>query len=207
MESTGSKLFPETVFEKIMNSWKDLTNQINKFKYLSSISSKLFLSPIKFVPQIHDPNSTLMICVHNISLLYFSSQIFSQPVFAAAERLIAKKLPDNGFVNNTYCIKLPMLPVLKLNLLRLCFRTAYVASTTGIALLFPYFNQVLGVLGALNFWPLAIHFPVEMYIVQRKIRAWSRMWVVLQSIKAVCLLVTIMAFVGSVEGLVSSKLN
>ncbi|GFZ07639.1 amino acid permease 3 [Actinidia rufa] len=82
--------------------------------------------------------------------------------------------------------------------------TAYVASTTGIALLFPYFNQVLGVLGALNFWPLAIYFPVEMYIVQRKIRAWSRMWVVLQSFKAVCLLVTIMAFVGSVEGLVSS---
>ncbi|PSR96428.1 Amino acid permease [Actinidia chinensis var. chinensis] len=136
-------------------------------------------------------------------------QIFSQPVFAAAERLIAKKLPNNGFVNNTYSIKLPMLLVLELNLLRLCFRTAYVASTTGIALLFPYFNQVLGVLGAHNFWPLAIYCPVEMYIVQRKIRAWSRMWVVLQSFKAVCLLVTIMAFVGSVEGLVSSnsKLN
>ncbi|GFZ07580.1 amino acid permease 3 [Actinidia rufa] len=109
---------------------------------------------------------------YNIILLEI--EIFSQPVFAAAERLIAKKLPNNGFVNNTYSIKLPMLLVLELNLLRLCFRTAYVASTTGIALLFPYFNQVLGVLGALNFWPLAIYFPVEMYIVQRKIRAWSR---------------------------------
>ncbi|GFZ12370.1 RNA recognition motif (RRM)-containing protein [Actinidia rufa] len=125
--------------------------------------------------------------------------IFSQPVFAAAERLIAKKLPNNGFVNNTYSIKLPMLPVLELNLLLLCFRTAYVASTTGIALPFPYFNQVLGVSGALNFWPLAIYFPVEMYIVKRQIRAWSRMWVVLRSFKAVCLLVTSIAFAGLAE--------
>ncbi|KAI8007045.1 putative amino acid permease 7 [Camellia lanceoleosa] len=54
-----------------------------------------------------------------------------------------------------------MLPVFKLNVLQLCFRTTYVASTIGIALLFPYFNDVLGVLGALNFWPLAIYFPVE----------------------------------------------
>ncbi|KAL7216510.1 hypothetical protein ACSBR1_028452 [Camellia fascicularis] len=88
-------------------------------------------------------------------------QVYSQPLFAEAERWITKKLPDKEFVNNVYTIKLPMLPVFKLNLLRLCFRTTYVASTTGIALLFPYFNDVLGVLGALNFWPLAIYFPAE----------------------------------------------
>lgn len=134
-------------------------------------------------------------------------QVYSQPLFASAERLIAKKHPNNGFVNNTYTIKLPILPAFELNLLRLCFRTTYVASTTGIALLFPYFNQVLGVLGALNFWPLALYFPVEMYIVQRKIRAWTRVWVMLQALRAVCLLVTIIAFIGSLEGIISSKLS
>ncbi|KAL7186025.1 hypothetical protein ACSBR2_027893 [Camellia fascicularis] len=91
-------------------------------------------------------------------------QVYSQPLFAEAERWITKKLPDKEFVNNVYTIKLPMLPVFKLNLLRLCFRTTYVASTTGIALLFPYFNDVLGVLGALNFWPLAIYFPAEILL-------------------------------------------
>ncbi|THG17157.1 hypothetical protein TEA_027729 [Camellia sinensis var. sinensis] len=57
-------------------------------------------------------------------------QVYSQPLFAKAERWITKKLPDNEFVNNVYTIKLSMLTVFKLNLLRLCFRTTYVASTT-----------------------------------------------------------------------------
>ncbi|CAK9151823.1 unnamed protein product [Ilex paraguariensis] len=134
-------------------------------------------------------------------------QVYSQPLFAAVERWISKKRPDNGFVHNTYDIKLPLLPVLRLNLLRLCFRTAYVASTTGLAILFPYFNQVLGVLGALNFWPLAIYFPVEMYLVQSKIRAWTGLWIALQVFRVLCLLCTILAFVGSLEGLISNALS
>ncbi|KAK6141261.1 hypothetical protein DH2020_024996 [Rehmannia glutinosa] len=134
-------------------------------------------------------------------------QIYSQPLFAVAERQIAKKHPNSGFVNNEYVIKLPLLPRFKLNLLRLCFRTAYVASTTGLAILFPYFNQVLGVLGALNFWPLAIYFPVEIYLVQNKVRAWTGIWVVLQGFRVFCLLCTILAFIGSVEGLISNKLS
>ncbi|KAL3848673.1 hypothetical protein ACJIZ3_010555 [Penstemon smallii] len=134
-------------------------------------------------------------------------QIYSQPLFAVAERQIAKKYPESGFVNNEYRIKLPLLPGFKLNLLRLCFRTAYVLSTTGLALLFPYFNQVLGVLGALNFWPLAIYFPVEMYLVQNKVRSWTGTWIILQVFRVFCLLCTILAFIGSVQGLISNKLS
>ncbi|CAI9088989.1 OLC1v1023466C1 [Oldenlandia corymbosa var. corymbosa] len=101
-------------------------------------------------------------------------QVYSQPLFAAAEKWIAKKLPDSGVVNKNYTLKLPMLPAAELNGLRLCFRTTYVVSTTALAMLFPYFNQVLGVLGALNFWPLAIYFPVEMYLSGRGGRGRSR---------------------------------
>ncbi|KAA8527116.1 hypothetical protein F0562_008655 [Nyssa sinensis] len=134
-------------------------------------------------------------------------QVYSQPVFAFAEKWFAGKFPNSGFMNNFYTFKLPLLPAFQLNPFRLCFRTAYVISTTGLAIVFPYFNQVLGVLGAVNFWPLAIYFPVEMYFVQRKIGAWTRKWVVLQTFSVVCLLVSLLALIGSVEGLISAKLS
>ncbi|THG17635.1 hypothetical protein TEA_014744 [Camellia sinensis var. sinensis] len=134
-------------------------------------------------------------------------QVYSQPVFAIAERWFGKKYPNSGFVNNFYNFKLPLLSGFQLNPLRLCFRTFYVISTTVIAVIFPYFNQVLGVLGALNFWPLAIYFPVEMYLVQKKIGAWTTKWIVLQTFSIVCLIVSILALIGSVEGLIRAKLS
>ncbi|KAI8010259.1 putative amino acid permease 7 [Camellia lanceoleosa] len=134
-------------------------------------------------------------------------QVFSQPVFAIAERWFGKKYPNSGFVNNFYNFKLPLLPGFQLSPLRLCFRTFYVISTTVIAVIFPYFNQVLVVLGALNFWPLAIYFPVEMYLVQKKIGAWTTKWIVLQTFSIVCLIVSILALIGSVEGLIRAKLS
>jgi Transmembrane amino acid transporter protein len=82
-----------------------------------------------------------------------------------------------------------------------------VITTTGLAIYFPFFNQVLGLLGSFSFWPLAIYFPVEMYFVQRKITPWSKPWVVLQAFSMVCFGVSIFAFVGSVEGVISAKLS
>ncbi|XP_047338237.1 probable amino acid permease 7 [Impatiens glandulifera] len=135
-------------------------------------------------------------------------QVFSQPLFAFAERWFTEKYPENGFVNNWYVVKLPLfLPELKLNLLRLCYRSGYVVVATGIAMLFPYFNQVLGMLGGLNFWPLAIYYPVEMYIVQRKIRPWTRKWLLLQIFSILCFIVSILAVIGSVYGLINAKLG
>lgn len=71
---------------------------------------------------------------------------------------------------------------------------------------FPYFNQVLGILGALNFWPMTIYFPVEMYIVQRKIGAWTRKWILLEGFSMVCLIVSLLGLIGSIEGIVKAKL-
>ena len=137
--------------------------------------------------------------------MYFVCQIYSQPVFAVVERWFSRKYPNSGFVNSLYSFKLPMVPLVELNPLRLCFRTAYVVSTTGIAMFFPYFNQVLGVLGALSFWPTAIYFPVEMYFVQNKISAWTRQWLLLRTISFICFLVTVACAIGSIEGLISAK--
>ncbi|KAL5719530.1 putative amino acid permease 7 [Ranunculus cassubicifolius] len=134
-------------------------------------------------------------------------QVYSQPVFAFFEGWLAEKYPNSRFVNKSYNIPLPFVQGFSLNLLKLCFRTVYVVSTTGIALLFPYFNLVLGVLGALNFWPLAIYFPVEMYFVQRKIAPWTRKWIMFQIFSIICLMVSLLALIGSVHGLVTAKLH
>ncbi|KAG5550922.1 hypothetical protein RHGRI_009373 [Rhododendron griersonianum] len=134
-------------------------------------------------------------------------KVYSQPVFATVEGWIHGKFPNSGFVSNFYSFKLPLIPAFQLNPLRLCFRTGYVVSATVIAMSFPYFNQVLGLLGALNFWPLVIYFPVEMYFVQRKIRAWTTTWVVLRTYSIACLIVSILALLGSVQGLIRAKLR
>ncbi|KAK7320293.1 hypothetical protein VNO77_29629 [Canavalia gladiata] len=134
-------------------------------------------------------------------------QIYCQPIYGAVDRWCSRKYPNNGFVNNLFRLKLPLLPAFQINMFRICFRTAYVISTTGLAILFPYFNQVLGVLGALSFWPLAIYFPVEMYFVQKKIEAWSRKWIVLRTFSLFCFLVSLLGLVGSLEGIISEKLS
>ncbi|KAK2982297.1 hypothetical protein RJ640_004942 [Escallonia rubra] len=132
-------------------------------------------------------------------------QVFSHPVFAFAERWFNEKFPNSGFMISFYSIKLPLLPAFQLNPFRLCFRTAYVVCTTAVAMIFPYFNQVLGLLGALNFWPLAIYFPVEMYLVRSNIGAWTRKWLLLQAFSIFCLLVSVVALIGSMQGLIIAK--
>lgn len=134
-------------------------------------------------------------------------QLYSQPIFAFVERWLTKKFPESKLLNNFHDLKLPLLPVFRLNPFRLCFRTSYVVTTTAIALVFPYFNEILGVLGALNLWPLAIYFPVEMYIVQKKVVVWSRKWVALKIFSGVIMVISIVALVGSVAGLVLAKMN
>jgi len=135
-------------------------------------------------------------------------QMFSQQIFTFADRCSAAMFPDSAFVNRFYAVRVPGVAAsYQLNLQRVCFRTAYVASTTGLALLFPYFNEVLGVLGALIFWPLVIYLPVEMYCVQRGITPWTRGWLALQAFSAVCFVVGTFALVGSVEGVVRKRLG
>lgn len=134
-------------------------------------------------------------------------QMYSQPIFAAAERWLISTYPNSRFANKSYTLRLPLVPAFRMNLFRLCFRTVFVMSTTGIALFFPYFNSVLGLLGAMNFWPLAIYFPVEMYFVQKKIGAWTRKWIILRIFSLFCLILTILGFIGSFEALISAKLS
>ncbi|GER52720.1 amino acid transporter [Striga asiatica] len=134
-------------------------------------------------------------------------QVYSQPVFAMVDKWLAEQFPCISFVNRNYTLKFPLLPPLSLNLARLCFRSAYVASTTGVAMVFPYFNQVLGVLGTINFWPLSIYFPVEMWLRQKDLKPWTIKWVVLRSFSIVCFVINMFVFAGSIEGIVAARFS
>lgn len=129
-------------------------------------------------------------------------QVFSQPVYAFVETEVRKKAPKCDFVIKEYEVYLPMFGIYSLNVFRLIWRTSFVVGCTLVAMLLPFFNDVLGILGATGFWPLTVYFPVEMYIVQRDIKRWTKQWIVLQSISISCLIVSIAALLGSVEGVV-----
>ena len=92
----------------------------------------------------------------------------------------------------------------KLNLFRLVWRTIFVIITTLISMLLPFFNDIVGLLGALAYWPLTVYFPVEMYLVQRRdsIPKWSTKWICLNVLSIAFLIITIAAAAGSIAGIV-----
>ncbi|CAN7089802.1 unnamed protein product [Brassica rapa subsp. narinosa] len=136
-------------------------------------------------------------------------QVYSQPIFAAMERVLTERYPQNKLITKFYGFKLPSSRGVTVTLspMRLCLRTTYVVMITGVSILFPYFNEVLGVLGAVGFWPLAVYFPVEICILRKKIPVWTRKWLLLRGFSFVCLLVSLLALVGSIYGLVAAKLR
>ncbi|CAN4102558.1 unnamed protein product [Withania somnifera] len=118
--------------------------------------------------------SIMAVCVSTFSIFSVGILvIFSQPVFADIERWFARKFPESKFVHKNQSLKAPLMLPLELNFMRLFFGTAYVALVTGIAVLFPYFNQVVGVSGAVTFWPIVVYFPVEIYLTQKRSESWK----------------------------------
>ncbi|XWS44653.1 hypothetical protein CRYUN_Cryun15aG0066500 [Craigia yunnanensis] len=129
-------------------------------------------------------------------------QVFCQPIFAFIEKLATQRLPENYFITKEFKIPIPGYHPYKLNLFRLVWRTAFVMLTTVISMLLPFFNDVVGILGALGFWPLTVYFPVEMYIQQKKISKWSSRWICLKMLSIACLMISIIAGTGSIVGVI-----
>lgn len=125
-------------------------------------------------------------------------QVYTQPVFAFLDRKF-------GGGATVVVVEVPLLGTRRVNAFRLCFRTAYVAATTALAVWFPYFNQVIGLLGAFTFWPLAVYFPVEMYLTRNKVAPWSNQWLAVHGFSLVCLLISAFASVGSAVGVFGSE--
>ncbi|KAJ6807297.1 amino acid permease 3-like [Iris pallida] len=130
-------------------------------------------------------------------------QVYCQPLFAFVEKWAQQAWPESEFITRE--IRVPLTPTrsFNLNLFRLVWRSAFVVLTTVISMLLPFFNDVVGLLGALGFWPLTVYFPVEMYIAQKRIPKWSTRWVCLQVLSLACLVISIAAAVGSIAGVLT----
>ncbi|KAG2560836.1 hypothetical protein PVAP13_8KG088400 [Panicum virgatum] len=126
-------------------------------------------------------------------------QVFCQPLFAFVERRAAAAWPDSAFVAREL-----RLGPFALSVFRLTWRTAFVCLTTVAAMLLPFFGDVVGLLGAVSFWPLTVYFPIEMYVVQRGVRRGSTRWVCLQLLSAACLLVSVAAAAGSIADVIDA---
>ncbi|KAH6759192.1 amino acid permease 2 [Perilla frutescens var. frutescens] len=129
-------------------------------------------------------------------------QVYCQPLFAFVEKTALEWFPDSKFITKEIAVPIPGINI-KVTLFRLVWRSVFVVITTVISMLMPFFNDVVGILGAFGFWPLTVYFPVEMYIVQKKISRWSPRWICLQTLSAACLIISVAAAVGSFAGVVS----
>ncbi|XP_071696161.1 amino acid permease 4-like [Rutidosis leptorrhynchoides] len=129
-------------------------------------------------------------------------QVYCQPLFAFVEKWSAKRWSKSNFVTAEYDFPIPFYGVFQVNLFRVVWRTTFVIITTVLAMLLPFFNDVVGLLGAIGFWPLTVYFPIEMYMSQKKIKKWTSQWVGFQILSFGCLLVSVAAAVGSVAGVV-----
>ncbi|XP_043711742.1 amino acid permease 3-like [Telopea speciosissima] len=129
-------------------------------------------------------------------------QVFCQPLFAFIEKWAANKWPQSKFITKDIKVPIPGFRPFNLNLFRMMWRTLFVITTTVISMLLPFFNDVVGILGAFGFWPLTVYFPIEMYVAQKKIPKWSSQWICLQLLSFACLIVSIAAAAGSIAGVV-----
>ncbi|KAH9616003.1 hypothetical protein KSS87_017142 [Heliosperma pusillum] len=129
-------------------------------------------------------------------------QVYCQPLFAFIEKWASQKWPESDFINKDIKFNVYGFGPVSLNLFRTSWRSVFVITTTIISMMMPFFNDVVGLLGALGFWPLTVYFPIEMYIAQKKVPKWSTKWVSLQMLSMACLVISIAAAAGSIAGVV-----
>ncbi|XP_065847638.1 amino acid permease 6-like [Euphorbia lathyris] len=131
-------------------------------------------------------------------------QVFCQPVYNFVEKSCHKRWPESKFITSEHAVHIPFYGVYYVNSFRFVWRTLYVIVTAILAMIFPFFNDFLGLLGAAAFWPLTVYFPIEMYIARSKMRKFSFTWTWLQILSMTCLVVSLIAGAGSIEGLINS---
>ncbi|KAJ0710778.1 putative amino acid transporter, transmembrane domain-containing protein [Helianthus annuus] len=126
-------------------------------------------------------------------------QVLAQPIYGYVESWSKEKWPQNKLISKEFSLW-----GYDINMLRFVWRTSYVIVMTIIAMIFPFFNDFVGLLGACTFWPLSVYFPLEMYISRAKIRKYSFTWIWMQIVSLVCFIVSLVAAIGSTRGLIIS---
>ena len=133
-------------------------------------------------------------------MLNICGQVIGQPVFRMLELWASMRWPNSKFVAVEYPSNIGKIRF-SINFLRLIWRTIFVVIITVLAMAMPFFNEMLSLLGAIAFWPVAVYFPVETYIAQKKIRKRTFQWFGLQILSLFCFLVSLAAACGAIQGL------
>ncbi|XP_038718086.1 amino acid permease 6-like [Tripterygium wilfordii] len=131
-------------------------------------------------------------------------QVFCQPTFSFVEKKCQQHWPENTLITREYALNIPRYGVYHVNFFRLVWRTAYVIVTAVVAMILPFFNDFVGLIGAASFWPLTVYFPIEMYIARSKMKKFSFTWTWLKILSWACLVVSLVAAAGSIQGMVNS---
>ncbi|MBA0782652.1 hypothetical protein Gotri_000502, partial [Gossypium trilobum] len=142
--------------------------------------------------------ANVFIIVHLIG----AYQVFCQPIFKQVEDRCFNRWPNSSFIKESPPIKLPLFGVYSFSVFRVVWRTGYVILTIVLAMLLPFFNAILGLLGAASFWPLTVYFPIQMHISREQIRAFSWKWIWLNFLVLLCLIVSVLAAAGSIATIV-----
>ncbi|KAJ7958837.1 Amino acid permease [Quillaja saponaria] len=137
----------------------------------------------------------LFIVVHLVG----AYQVIIQPFYLAVETWAGMRWLDSKFVTKEHPVRFGKMKF-SVNLFRLIWRTIFVILATILAMAMPFFNLMLGLLGAIGFWPLVVYFPLKMYITQNKIRKLTMPWFGLQMLNLSCLSVSLAAAVASIHG-------
>ncbi|KAH0448232.1 hypothetical protein IEQ34_022032 [Dendrobium chrysotoxum] len=131
-------------------------------------------------------------------------QVFCQPVFAVIEKTVIKKWQNIKILSSEMTLINATSFSVTLNITRLIWRTVFVVIITSLTIIMPFFIDVMGFLGAFAFCPLTVYFPIEMYISQKKIAWSSPKGIMLRILSFLCLLVSLAAAIGSIQGVVVS---
>ncbi|CAK8573804.1 unnamed protein product [Lathyrus sativus] len=141
----------------------------------------------------------LFIIIHLVGAF----QVFAQPIYSLVESWGSKRWPESTLMTKEYNVRIPMVGIWRMNMFRLIWRTMYVIIVTLLAIVFPFFNSVVGLLGAMSFFPLTVYFPTEMYLKRAKVPQYSSLWIGMKLLSLFCLIITLIAAVASVQGIIS----
>lgn len=121
--------------------------------------------------------ANIMVLLHMLP----AYQVFSQPVFHGLEQFLTEHVPGAN--------RIPPL------LLRIVCRSLYVCMTTTVAIVMPFFTDIIGLVGALVFWPAAVYFPVTMYM--KLYRPRKKVRLLMQVMNVIAAVTSLLAVVGA----------
>lgn len=130
-------------------------------------------------------------------------QVLCQPIYAFIEDWATSTFPKRQVIYKSQSIQVPFSnQVFHINFFRLLWRTSYVFVVSLIAMIIPFFNDILGLIGASAFWPMTVYFPIQMSIARSRIQRWSCKWLLLQGLSMSCLIISVGALIGSIQSVI-----